>query len=194
MSGMSRYGPATQPAQPWHLFALRAVQGLVAGYGPLTVSMAAMSAPAERMARAIGAVQTAQRIGPAVGPVLGGLLAAAVGLRDAFLVAAAVYAGAFVMVAFLIGSAISPILSGLVASRSIRVVFLSGAAILTLIVVMVRRLMAERDPVIEAARQWMRRESPVLLCEFLVFSPTPWPLRLVLVHPASLPWEWHSRS
>jgi len=67
--------------EPWHLFVLRAVQGLVAGYGPLTVSMAAMSAPAEQMARAIGTVQTAQRIGPAVGPVIGGVLAAAVGLR-----------------------------------------------------------------------------------------------------------------
>ena len=307
-------GLMAQAAQPWHLFALRALQGLAAGYGPLTVSMVAMSAPAEQMARAIGTVQTAQRIGPAVGPVLGGLLAAAVGLRNAFLVAAAVYAGAFLMVAFmytegpraprkpgesgrisfgtvlafenfvllmvvifglqvvdrsfgpvlllhvnelgysssqaavlvgvlfsllavcaaggnqlaaallkrgttraviagsvlvaagalgwfalvrsawlmtitiaafgaaigtamtttftaagtvvpreahgvgfgflssasLIGSAVSPILSGLVASRNIRVVFLSGAAILTLIVMMVRRLMAERDPAIES--------------------------------------------
>lgn len=84
--------------EPWHLFVLRAVQGLVAGYGPLTVSMAAMSAPADQMARAIGTVQTAQRIGPAVGPVIGGVLAAAVGLRDAFLVSAAVYLGALVMV------------------------------------------------------------------------------------------------
>jgi MFS family permease len=57
----------------------------------------------------------------------------------------------FLSSASLIGSAISPMLSGLVASRSIRVVFLSGAAILTLIVLMVRRLMAERDPAIEAA-------------------------------------------
>jgi DHA1 family multidrug resistance protein-like MFS transporter len=302
-------------AQPWHLLALRALQGLVAGYGPLTVSMVAMSAPAEQMARAIGTVQTAQRIGPAVGPVLGGLLAAAVGLRAAFVVAAAVYGAAFLMVIFmyteprratrepgqsgrvsfgtvlafenfmllmvvifglqlvdrsfgpvlllhvtelgysareaavlvgvlfsvlavcaacgnqlaaallqrgttravivgsvlvaaaalgifaltrsawlmtatiaafgaaigtaltttftaagsvvpreahgvgfgflssasLIGSAISPVLSGLVASRSIKVVFLSGAAILALIVVMVRRLMDARDPAIETA-------------------------------------------
>ena len=307
-------GLMAKAAQPWHLFALRALQGLVAGYGPLTVSMAAMSAPADQMARAIGTVQTAQRIGPAVGPLLGGLLAAAVGLRNAFLVAAAVYGGAFLMVAFmytersrapgkpgesgrisfgtvlafenfvllmvvifglqvvdrsfgpvlllhvtelgystaqaavlvgvlfsvlavcaaggnqlaaallkrgttraviagsvlvaagalgwfalvrsawlmtitiaifgaaigtamtttftaagtvipreahgvgfgflssasLIGSAVSPILSGLVAARNIRVVFLSGAAILTLIVMMVRRLMAERDPAIES--------------------------------------------
>ncbi len=51
-------------ARPWHLFALRAIQGLVAGYGPLTISMAAMSAPVEHMAQAIGTVQTAQRIGP----------------------------------------------------------------------------------------------------------------------------------
>jgi len=53
------------------------------------------------MARAIGTVQTAQRIGPAVGPVLGGLLAAVVGLRGAFLVSAAVYAGAFLMITFM---------------------------------------------------------------------------------------------
>jgi MFS family permease len=56
----------------------------------------------------------------------------------------------FLSSASLIGSAVSPILSGLVAARNIRVVFLSGAAILTLIVVMVRRLMAERDPAIES--------------------------------------------
>ena len=55
----------------------------------------------------------------------------------------------FLSSASLIGSAISPVLSGLVAGRSIRIVFLLGAAILTTIVLMVRRLMAERDPAIE---------------------------------------------
>jgi MFS family permease len=84
--------------RPWHLFALRAIQGLVAGYGPLTISMAALSAPREHMARAIAIVQTAQRVGPALGPLLGGVLAAAVGLRSAFLVSSAVYLVAFVMV------------------------------------------------------------------------------------------------
>ena len=66
-----------QATEPWHLFALRALQGLLAGYGPLTLTMAARSAPREQMASAIGAVQTAQRIGPAIGPVIGGLLASA---------------------------------------------------------------------------------------------------------------------
>ena len=84
--------------KPWHLFALRAALGFFAGYGALTLSMAARSVPRERMAQAIGAVQTAQRLGPALGPVIGGLLAPLVGLRNAFLVSAVVYAIAFGLV------------------------------------------------------------------------------------------------
>jgi len=84
--------------EPWHLFALRAAQGLLAGYGSLTLTMAARSAPPEQMASAIGAVQTAQRFGPAIGPVIGGVLASAVGLRNAFLVSSLVYFIAFIMI------------------------------------------------------------------------------------------------
>lgn len=76
---------------PWQLFALRALLGVFAGYGSLTVSMAAESVPRERMAEAVGTVQVAQRLGPAVGPVVGGLLAPLVGLRATFFVAAAFY-------------------------------------------------------------------------------------------------------
>lgn len=74
--------------RPWHVFALRALQGLFAGYGSLTLTMAADSAPRDRMAYAIGFVQTAQRLGPAIGPIVGGLVAHFVGLRNAFLVTA----------------------------------------------------------------------------------------------------------
>jgi len=84
---------------PWQLFALRALLGVFAGYGSLTVSMAAESVPREEMARAIGTVQIAQRLGPAVGPVIGGLLAPAVGLRASFLVAASFYLSAMLLVA-----------------------------------------------------------------------------------------------
>ncbi len=77
--------------RPWHVFALRAIQGLFAGYGALTLTMAADSAPRDRMGQAIGTVQTAQRLGPALGPVFGGSIAAVVGLRRAFLVAGAFY-------------------------------------------------------------------------------------------------------
>lgn len=87
--------------KPWHLFALRAVQGFFAGYGPLTLSMAALSAPREKMAIAIGTVQTAQRMGPAVGPVIGGMLAPIFGLRNSFFVAAGFYMVALVMITVL---------------------------------------------------------------------------------------------
>ena len=84
--------------RPWHVLLLRAVQGLFAGYGSLSVAMAAESAPRDRMPSAIGAVQTAQRIGPALGPLIGGVLAQVVGLRHAFLVTAMFYAGGLVLV------------------------------------------------------------------------------------------------
>ena len=84
--------------EPWHVFALRTIQGFFAGYGAMTLAMAADSAPKGRMAQAIGTVQTAQRLGPALGPVVGGTLAALVGLRRAFFVTAAFYFVALVLV------------------------------------------------------------------------------------------------
>jgi MFS family permease len=84
--------------RPWHVFALRAFQGLFAGYGALTLTMAADSAPPGKMAQAIGTVQTAQRLGPALGPVFGGTIAAIFGLRHAFFVTAAFYLLAFALV------------------------------------------------------------------------------------------------
>jgi DHA1 family multidrug resistance protein-like MFS transporter len=85
---------------PWHVFALRALQGLFAGYGALTLTMAADLAPAGQTAYAIGFVQTAQRIGPALGPVIGGIVAQAVGLRHAFFVTASFYLLAVLVVTF----------------------------------------------------------------------------------------------
>ena len=84
--------------EPWHIFALRLFQGLFAGYGALALTMAADSAPREHTAYAIGVVQTAQRLGPALGPVIGGVVAQAVGLRHAFFVTSAFYVIAFVAV------------------------------------------------------------------------------------------------
>jgi DHA1 family multidrug resistance protein-like MFS transporter len=82
----------------WHVLAIRIVQGIFAGYGSLSVAMAAESAPRDRMPSAIGLVQTAQRLGPAVGPVIGGVLAGLVGLRRAFIVTALFYAVGLVVV------------------------------------------------------------------------------------------------
>ena len=86
-------------SHPWQVFALRAIQGLFAGYGTLALTMAADSAPKEHTAYAIGVVQTAQRLGPALGPVIGGIVAQAVGLRRAFFVTSGFYALAAILVA-----------------------------------------------------------------------------------------------
>jgi len=83
---------------PWQVFALRFIQGFFAGYGPLAMMLAAESAPREEMATAIGWVQTAQRLGPALGPVIGGLMAAAMGIRGAFYMSAVFYFVAFLLV------------------------------------------------------------------------------------------------
>ncbi|MEO7271417.1 MAG: MFS transporter [Vicinamibacterales bacterium] len=84
--------------RPWHVFALRALQGFFAGYGALTLTMAADSAPRDKMASAIGTVQTAQRLGPAIGPIIGAAVAQLVGLRWAFFVTAVFYVIALVLV------------------------------------------------------------------------------------------------
>jgi MFS family permease len=84
----------------WHVLALRIVQGVFAGYGSLSLTMAAESAPRDRLPQSIGAVQTAQRLGPAVGPLIGGLLARLVGLRRAFIATAGFYAIALGVVIF----------------------------------------------------------------------------------------------
>jgi DHA1 family multidrug resistance protein-like MFS transporter len=84
--------------EPWQVFALRAVQGLFAGYGPIAMTMAAESAPPGQVAAAIGWVQTAQRLGPALGPVIGGTLAQTIGIPHTFFASSAVYLLAFLVV------------------------------------------------------------------------------------------------
>ncbi len=91
----------------WHVLALRAAQGLFAGYGSISIAMAAESSPRDRMPQAIGLVQTAQRLGPGVGPVIGGVLAAVVGLRAAFLVTSAFYGIGLLLVFFLYDERVS---------------------------------------------------------------------------------------
>jgi MFS transporter, DHA1 family, multidrug resistance protein len=91
---MAAMGFATAP---WHLLALRVVQGVFAGYGALSLAMAADTAPDGRMAQSIGLVQTAQRLGPALGPVIGAVVAGLVGLRASFILTAGFYLVAFVL-------------------------------------------------------------------------------------------------
>jgi DHA1 family multidrug resistance protein-like MFS transporter len=79
------------------LFALRAGIGLFGGIGPLGLAMATAGAPREHTGRAVGAIQSAQILSAAVGPLLGGLLADLIGIRFTFLVTAAACAAALAL-------------------------------------------------------------------------------------------------
>lgn len=79
------------------LFVLRAGIGLFGGIGPLGLAMATAHAPREHTGRVVGAIQAAQILSAAVGPLAGGLLADTIGIRPTFLVTAAACAVALVL-------------------------------------------------------------------------------------------------
>jgi DHA1 family multidrug resistance protein-like MFS transporter len=83
----------------WQLLACRVGIGLFGGIGPLGLAMATSAAPREQTGKAVGLIQAAQILSAAVGPLAGGFLADAIGVRRTFLVTAIICAGAVVLVA-----------------------------------------------------------------------------------------------
>ncbi len=80
------------------LLLLRLAIGLFGGIGPLGLAMATAQARREDTGRAVGLVQAAQILSAAVGPLAGGLLADAIGIRRTFLVTAALCGLALLLV------------------------------------------------------------------------------------------------
>ena len=72
--------------------AARILQGLFAGFTPMAMAVASVSAPREKVPTAIGMVQSAQLLSSAVGPAAGGYVASHFGIRYAFFVNAAMCA------------------------------------------------------------------------------------------------------
>jgi MFS transporter, DHA1 family, multidrug resistance protein len=80
------------------LLALRIGIGLFGGIGPLGLAMATAQSSREDTGRAVGAIQAAQILSAAIGPLAGGLLADAIGIRRTFLLTAALCALALALV------------------------------------------------------------------------------------------------
>jgi MFS transporter, DHA1 family, multidrug resistance protein len=70
------------------LLLTRLVQGLFAGFTPMAMAVASVSAPRGRVSAALGLVQSAQLLSVAVGPAAGGYVASHFGIRAAFFVTA----------------------------------------------------------------------------------------------------------
>jgi len=80
----------------WQFFAMRFLQGLFAGFSPMAMAVASVSAPRDKVSVAIARVQGAQLLSAAVGPLTGGLVASHLGIRPAFYVTSGMCALALV--------------------------------------------------------------------------------------------------
>jgi MFS transporter, DHA1 family, multidrug resistance protein len=69
---------------PWHLLALRMVNGIISGFSPAAVSLVSASTPKERMGFAMGTLQSGGTAGVILGPLIGGLMADTFGFRPIF--------------------------------------------------------------------------------------------------------------
>lgn len=70
---------------PWQLLVLRFVNGVFAGFISMAISLQASVTPKEYSGRALGTLQTGQVAGALIGPLIGGILAEAVGFRWVFI-------------------------------------------------------------------------------------------------------------
>ncbi len=82
------YGLMGLTTQTWQVVGLRVLQGAVGGSGAPLTTLAAVTLPPHRLSMGMGVFQTAQFVGVSAGPVLGGLVAAAIGFRGTFHVTA----------------------------------------------------------------------------------------------------------
>lgn len=85
----------------WQLFVARLLMGFFAGFTPMAIALASVSAPRERASVAIARVQGAQLLSVAVGPAVGGIVASHLGIRPAFFVTAGMCVIALVALIFL---------------------------------------------------------------------------------------------
>lgn len=82
----------------WQVLALRIMLGLFSGFGTMSVSLVTHGCPRERIGHAVGTLQATQIVSTAVGPFIGGLLAASIGIRNTYLVTCVLCTLAFLFV------------------------------------------------------------------------------------------------
>ncbi|WP_182914298.1 MFS transporter [Paenibacillus sp. 1011MAR3C5] len=85
---------------PWQLVGVRMLHGFVGGFVPASMSIVAMIAPKEKLGWSLGIMQAGTMTGGILGPLFGGLLAEAFGMRRSFIVAAVIIFAAALAVIF----------------------------------------------------------------------------------------------
>lgn len=84
-------------ANIWQLIFLRFLMGAFAGTMGAAAALVAATTPREKAASALGTLQTGQFLANMLGPVVGGLVAASLGIRESFIFCASLYALAAVL-------------------------------------------------------------------------------------------------
>ena len=92
----------------WEFLGLRLLQGAVTGTVAASTALVATIVPRERLASSMGLLQTSIYLGISGGPVVGGVIAEAVGIRGTFLVAGLLLASAGLAVWFFVHEHYSP--------------------------------------------------------------------------------------
>jgi len=72
---------------PWHLTFSFLLQGIFSGYVPASAALISVSVPDSRISRSLSTVTSAQYLGNTLGPMLGALMAIALGYRGSIAVA-----------------------------------------------------------------------------------------------------------
>lgn len=93
---------------PWHLLALRFVEGAFAGTVTASTALVAATSPKERLGFSLGLVQTAVFSGSSLGPLFGGILADQIGPRATFAVSSAMLACGGLIVVLLVQERFTP--------------------------------------------------------------------------------------
>src|SRR5262245_56886328 len=82
----------------WQVLALRIMLGLFSGFGTMSVALVTHGCPKSRLGHAVGTLQATQIVSTGIGPFIGGLLAATIGIRNTYLVTCTLCTVAFLFV------------------------------------------------------------------------------------------------
>jgi len=85
----------------WQVLALRIMLGLFSGFGTMSVALVTHGCPRERIGYTVGTLQATQIMSTAIGPFVGGILAATIGIRNTYLVTCTLCTLAFLFVLLL---------------------------------------------------------------------------------------------
>src|SRR6185436_17751028 len=85
----------------WQVLALRIMRGLFSGFGTMSVALVTHGCPREKIAHAVGTLQATQIMSTAIGPFVGGLSAATIGIRHTYLATCVLCTMAFLFVLLL---------------------------------------------------------------------------------------------